>query len=75
MSRKNARHTTEQIVNKLRQADVELSKGQTIATVSNTRFGGTRKGEALRTGAATRSFAARLCHLHPHRRLFTIPNK
>ncbi len=27
------RHTTEQIVNKLRQADVELSKGQTIASV------------------------------------------
>ena len=33
MSRKNARHTTEQIVNKLRQADVELAKGQSIATV------------------------------------------
>ena len=32
MSRKN-RHTTEQIVNKLRQADVELAKGQTIAAV------------------------------------------
>ena len=26
------RHTTEQIVNKLRQADVELAKGQTIAS-------------------------------------------
>ena len=25
------RHTTEEIVNKLRQADVELAKGQTIA--------------------------------------------
>jgi putative transposase len=33
MSRKNARHTTEQIVNKLRQADVELSKGQSISAV------------------------------------------
>ena len=32
MSRKN-RHTTEQIVNKLRQADVELAKGQSIAVV------------------------------------------
>lgn len=31
MSRK--RHTAEQIVNKLRQADVELSKGQTVALV------------------------------------------
>jgi transposase-like protein len=28
------RHTTEQIVNKLRQADVELGKGQTIAAVA-----------------------------------------
>ena len=27
------RYTTEQIVNKLRQADVELAKGQTIAAV------------------------------------------
>jgi transposase-like protein len=27
------RHTTEQIVNKLRQADVELAKGQTVAAV------------------------------------------
>ena len=33
MGRKNARHTTEQIVNKLRQADVELAKGQSISTV------------------------------------------
>jgi len=32
MSR-NKRHTTEQIVNKLRQADVELAKGSTIAAV------------------------------------------
>jgi transposase-like protein len=31
MSRKG--HTTEQIVNKLRQADVELAKGQSIAAV------------------------------------------
>jgi len=31
MNRK--RHTTEEIVNKLRQADVELSKGQTVAAV------------------------------------------
>ena len=30
MSRKC--HTTEQIVNKVRQADVELAKGQTIAS-------------------------------------------
>ena len=30
---KNSRHTTEQIVNKLRQADVELAKGQSISTV------------------------------------------
>ncbi len=30
MARKN-RHTAEEIVNKLRQADVELSKGATIA--------------------------------------------
>ena len=30
MSKSN-RHTTEQIVNKLRQADVELAKGQTVA--------------------------------------------
>lgn len=27
------RHTTEQIVNKLRQADVELAKGQSVAAV------------------------------------------
>ena len=32
MSR-NSRHTTEQIVNKLRQADVELAKGQTVSVV------------------------------------------
>ena len=31
MSRK--RHTTEEIVNKLRQADVELSKGSTVSAV------------------------------------------
>ena len=31
MSRK--RHTAEEIVNKLRQADVELSKGQTVAGI------------------------------------------
>ena len=31
MSRKG--HTTEQIVNKLRQADVEVAKGQSIAAV------------------------------------------
>jgi putative transposase len=31
MSRK--RHTAEQIVNKLRQADVELARGQTVAVV------------------------------------------
>ncbi len=28
---KSSRHTPEQIVNKLRQADVELAKGQTVA--------------------------------------------
>ena len=28
---KNTRHSAEQIVNKLRQADVELSKGATVA--------------------------------------------
>jgi len=31
--RRNNRYTTEQIVNKLRQADVELAKGQSIAVV------------------------------------------
>ena len=31
MGRKYARHTTEQIVNKLRQADVELAKGLSIS--------------------------------------------
>ena len=30
---KSSRHTTEQIVNKLRQADVELAKGQSISAV------------------------------------------
>ena len=30
---RNSRHSTEQIVNKLRQADVELAKGQSIAAV------------------------------------------
>jgi len=30
---RNNRHTPEQIVNKLRQADVELAKGQTVAAV------------------------------------------
>jgi len=32
-SSRNSRHSTEQIVNKLRQADVELAKGQSIAAV------------------------------------------
>lgn len=32
-SGKNVRHTPEQIVNKLRQADVELAKGQPISAV------------------------------------------
>ena len=31
MSRK--RHSTEEVVNKLRQADVELAKGQTVSAV------------------------------------------
>ena len=30
---KSSRHTTEQIVNKLRQADVELAKGQSVSAV------------------------------------------
>ncbi len=34
MSRK--RHTTEEIVHKLRQADVELSKGSTVSAVCKT---------------------------------------
>jgi transposase-like protein len=33
MSNRNSRHTTEEIVNKLRQADVELAKGQSISSV------------------------------------------
>ena len=33
MSNRSSRHSTEQIVNKLRQADVELAKGQSIAAV------------------------------------------
>jgi transposase-like protein len=32
-SSRSNRHSTEQIVNKLRQADVELAKGQSIAAV------------------------------------------
>ena len=36
MSSRNSRHSTEQIVNKLRQADVELAKGQSIAAVCKT---------------------------------------
>jgi len=36
MSSGNSRHSTEQIVNKLRQADVELAKGQSIAAVCKT---------------------------------------
>jgi len=35
-SSRNSRHSTEQIVNKLRQADVELAKGQSIAAVCKT---------------------------------------
>ena len=36
MGNRNSRHSTEQIVNKLRQADVELAKGQSIAAVCKT---------------------------------------
>jgi hypothetical protein len=36
---RNSRHTTEQIVNKLRQVDVELAKGQSISAVCKTTAG------------------------------------
>lgn len=45
MSRK--RHTTEQIVNKLRQADVELAKGQTVAALLRAFNGAVSLNEVL----------------------------